>query len=446
MPHSATSTRLSALAHRLRPATVRVAVRVAVRGGALTAGAALVLTGCGAGGGTDHRISADSRASGSASAAGSPSRTGSPSPSRSSAVPGASPAAPASSASGGPASCTNASRLAGWSDRRLAMLTIAVPASEDAVGSVAPEVAAGAGGVLLFGSSAPSGLGADLTALKKQVPGGIGLLVMTDEEGGAIQRMDNLVGSLPWPGWMGAHWTPDQIRQAAARVGARMAAAQVNMDLAPVADVDGSGEVPGRGNPDGLRSFSGDPAVAARDTVAFMNGLRSAGVVPVLKHFPGLGGSTVNSDFAPAHTVPWSAELNGGLTPFSTAIAAGAPAVMMSNDSVPGLTTLPAGLSATMIGTELRGRLGFHGLVLTDSLSAGAVSGAGYSMPQAAVQALRAGADMVMFDLGPTVQAQTSAIASAEVAAVADGRLPRTRLLSAATSVLSARQVDLCRG
>ena len=446
MTHSATSTRLSAISHRFRP----VAVRAAVRGGALTAGAALILTGCGAGSGTDHHVSADSRPSASASTAGGPSRSGSSSaqsarPSASSGSPAASPAASASSAATGAAGCTNASKLAGWSDRRLAMLTIAVPASENAVGGVAPEVAAGAGGVLLFGSSAPSRLGSDLTALKAQVPGRIGLLVMTDEEGGSIQRMDNLVGSLPWPGWMGAHWSAEQIRQAAARVGAGMAAAQVNMDLAPVADVDGRNVVPGSGDPDGLRSFSGDPAVAARDTVAFMDGLRSAGVVPVLKHFPGLGGSTVNSDFAPARTVPWATELSSGLTPFSTAIAAGAPAVMMSNDSVPGLTTLPAGLSPTLIGTELRGRLGFHGLVLTDSLSAGAVSGAGYSIPQAAVQALRAGADMVMFDLDPHVQAQTSAIAAAEVTAVANGRLPRNRLIAAATAVLAARQVNLCR-
>lgn len=429
------------------------AVRAVVRGGAVTASAALVLTGCGGGGGgsADRHSSADSRAS--APATGEPSRPGSPSLTRPPAQPstpagasGPHPAAPAPSATTAPAGCTSAARLAGWSDQRLAMLTIAVPVSENAVGTVAPEVAAGAGGVLLFGSSAPSGLGADLTALKTHVPGRLGMLVMTDEEGGAIQRMDNLVGSLPWPGWMGAHWTSDRIRQAAAQVGARMAAAQVNMDLAPVADVDGKQVVPGTGDPDGLRSFSGDPAVAARDTVAFMDGLRSAGVIPVLKHFPGLGGSTVNSDFAPAQTVPWTAEVGGGLTPFSAAIAAGAPAVMMSNDSVPGLTNLPAGLSPTLVGTELRGRLGFHGLVLTDSLSAGAVSGAGYSVPQAAVQALRAGADMVMFDLGPNVQAQTSAIAAAEVAAVANGSLPRSRLLDAAAAVLAARQIDLCRG
>nr|WP_133997124.1 glycoside hydrolase family 3 N-terminal domain-containing protein [Streptomyces sp. 846.5] len=444
MPHSTTSTRMSVFSPRLR----LVAVRAVVRGGAVTASAALVLTGCGAGGSVKQHISADSRASSTAS--GGPSRSGSPSSSPLAPQPRSGPSKPAVSSPAAPAAttpagCTTAARLAGWSDQRLAMLTIAVPVSESAVGAVTPEVAAGAGGVLLFGSSAPSRLGADLTALKTHVPGRLGLLVMTDEEGGAVQRMDNLVGSLPWPGWMGAHWTADRIRQAAAQVGARMAAAQVNMDLAPVADVDGKQVVPGSGDPDGLRSFSGDPAVAARDTVAFMQGLRSAGVIPVLKHFPGLGGSTVNSDFAPAHTVPWTTEVGSGLTPFSAAIAAGAPAVMMSNDSVPGLTTLPAGLSPTLVGTELRGRLDFHGLVLTDSLSAGAISGAGYSVPQAAVQALRAGADMVLFDLGPSVQAQTSAIAAAEVAAVASGHLPRSRLLDAAAAVLASRQIDLCR-
>ncbi len=451
MSQSSTSTGLSPRSPRSRRLRT-VAGRAAVSGGALTACAALVLTGCGTGSSPAQHVSADSRSSAPAAAGsagtGSPSASA-PSPSSTPAKPSGTAGAPAAAPSASPsarsaASCSTASQLAGWSDRRLAMQTIAVPADENDVGSVAPEVAAGAGGVLLFGSSAPSGLGADLTALKSHVPGRTGLLVMTDEEGGGIQRMDNLVGSLPWPGWMGAHWTTDQIRQAAAQVGAKMAAAQVNMDLAPVADVDGATTVPGHGNPDGLRSFSGDPAVAARDTVAFMDGLRSAGVIPVLKHFPGLGGTSVNSDFGPAKTVPWAAESRTGLTPFNAAIAAGAPAVMAANDTVPGLTTLPAGLSPTAITTVLRGQLGFHGLVLTDSLSAGAVSAAGYSIPQAAVQALRAGADMVMFDLSSKTQAQTSAIATAVVGAVASGQLPRSRLLSAAAAVLASRQVDLC--
>ena len=339
--------------------------------------------------------------------------------------------------------CSNSSRLATWSNQRLAMLTIAVPVSETAPADVTAEVAAGAGGVLLFGTAAPRNLGADLAALRTRVPGRLGLLVMTDEEGGGIQRMANLVGSLPWPAWMGAHWSAAQIRAAVERVGLRMAAAGVNMDLAPVADVDGRNVAPGT-DPDGWRSFSGNSAIAARDTVAFMDGLRAAGVIPVLKHFPGLGGSSGNSDLGPAHTLPWPTESRVGLPPFTAAIAAGAPVVMVSNDTVPGLATNPGGLSPTTISYELEGKLHFHGLVITDSLTAGAVSGAHFSVPQAAVQALRSGADMVMFGLVGNVSGETSAIAGAVVTAVARHQLDRSRLIAAADAVLTVRHVNLC--
>ncbi|MFG2360304.1 glycoside hydrolase family 3 N-terminal domain-containing protein [Streptomyces mirabilis] len=340
--------------------------------------------------------------------------------------------------------CTNLTKLATWSDKRLAMTTIAVPVVETSPADVTAEVSAGAGGVLLFGSSAPADLGARLTALKSHVPGHLGLLVMTDEEGGEIQRMANLAGSQPWAAWMGSHWTPAQIQQATAKVAAKMAAAQVNMDLAPVVDVDGRDVPPSSTNPDGWRSFSGSTAVVTHDGVAYMNGLRSGHVIPVLKHFPGLGYSSGNSDFGPARTLPWSTLLKVGVPPFTAAIQAGAPAIMVSNNTVPGLATNPAGLSPTTITYELRGRLHFKGLVITDSLTAGAISAAGFTVPQAAVQALRAGADMVMFGLVHNVSAQTTAIASAITTAVAGGRLPRSRLISAAASVLAVRHVNLC--
>ncbi|MFF4042746.1 glycoside hydrolase family 3 N-terminal domain-containing protein [Streptomyces sp. NPDC001816] len=342
------------------------------------------------------------------------------------------------------AACTNSAKLAGWSNRRLAMLTIAVPVSETSVSDVTSEVSAGAGGVILFGSTAPSDLGSRLTALKTHVPGHLGLLVMTDEEGGDIQRMANLVGSLPWPAYMGAHWTPAQIQQNVTKVAAKMSAAQVNMDLAPVVDVDGRNVAPSKTNPDGWRSFSGNTSVVSQDGVAYMNGLRAGHVIPVVKHFPGLGGSSYNSDFGPARTLPWSTLQKVAIPPFTAAIKAGAPAVMVSNNIVPGLGTNPASLSPTDINTVLRGRLGFKGLVITDSLSAKAISAAGFSVPAAAVQALRSGADMVLFDLGSNVGSRTSSIATAITNAVAGGQLSRSRLIDAAGHVLAVRHVNLC--
>ncbi|MEY9872555.1 beta-N-acetylhexosaminidase [Streptacidiphilus sp. MAP12-33] len=420
---------------------------------ALAAVASVAVAACGAPASTSSVAASGSSApatSPSASASQSPS--GKPSQPSRSALGGGSPAAGSTPTSGSQdratatPTCTNTTKLAGWSNQRLAMMTLAVPVDENDPSAVTSEVAAGAGGVLLFGSAAPADLGARLSALRSNVPDHLGLLVMTDEEGGGIQRMANLVGNLPWPAWMGGNWSAAQIQQATTQVAQKMAAAGVNMDLAPVVDVDGTNAAPSAQNPDGWRAFSGSTATVSQDGVAYMKGMMAGGVIPVVKHFPGLGGSSYNSDLGPAHTIPWSTEQQVGVPPFTAAIAAGAPAVMVSNDSIPGLTSSPAGLSPAVINGELKGNLGFKGLVITDALDAKAISAAGYSVPTATVQALRAGADMVMFSLGPDVPGVTSATATAVASAVTDGSLSRSRLIDAANAVLTTRHVNLCQG
>ncbi|SEL92553.1 glycoside hydrolase family 3 N-terminal domain-containing protein [Streptacidiphilus jiangxiensis] len=428
---------------RIRTAPAAAAALAAVASVALAAcggAASTAKAGAAAPAGTPSGASATASAGSSAGASTAPHAA--PSTPRTQPTKSASP----TSGSQDVAACTNTSKLAGWSDRRLAMLTLAVPVDENSTSDVTSEVAAGAGGVVLFGNSAPADLGARLAALKANVPGHLGLLVMTDEEGGGIQRMANLVGNLPWPAWMGGNWSAAQIQQATTAVAQKMAAAGVNMDLAPVVDVDGTDAAPSATNPDGWRAFSGDPSVVSQDGVAYLKGMMAGGVIPVVKHFPGIGGSNYNSDLGPAHTIPWSSEQQVGMPPFAAAVAAGAPAVMVSNDTVPGVTSTPAGLSPTIINDELKGRLGFHGLVVTDALDAKAISAAGYSVPAATVQALRAGADMVMFSLGPDVPGVTSATATAITTAVADGQLSRARLIDAANAVLTARHVNLCQG
>lgn len=342
------------------------------------------------------------------------------------------------------ASCVD---LSAWSVARLAAQTVAVPAPETDVAWVNAEVAAGGGGVLLFGSSAPADLGAQLNALKARAPAGLGLLVMTDEEGGGIQRMANLVGSLPWASYMGQHWSPSEITSQVSVVARRMAGYGVNTDLAPVVDVDGRNVAPGATDPDGWRSFSGTTAVVTADGTAYMRGLSDGGVIAVLKHFPGLGGATGNTDNGFAWTLPWSTLQKTALPPFLEAIEEGAPAVMVSNAAVPGLTSLPASLSPAVITQELVGALHFGGLIMTDSLTSQAVTAAGYSLPAAAVQALRAGAHMVMYSTMTSPQAtqqQFQQIVDAISAAVAGGTLSRARLSAAAAAVLTARHVHAC--
>ena len=153
--------------------------------------------------------------------------------------------------------------------------------------------------------------------------------------------------------------SPAQIRQLVTAVALRMRAAGVTMDLAPVLDLD-NGVGPNNRDPDGTRSFSLNPSIAAADGVAFLQGLEAGGVIPVVKHFPGLGQASGNTDVAPATTQPWTALQHAGLVPFESAFAAGAPVVMIANATVPGLSTLPASISPVVMTTVLRDQLGFQ--------------------------------------------------------------------------------------
>ncbi|MGA3353865.1 MAG: glycoside hydrolase family 3 N-terminal domain-containing protein [Acidimicrobiales bacterium] len=342
------------------------------------------------------------------------------------------------------ASCPSAGDLATWSLGRLAEQTIVVPVDETEVASVGAQVAAGVGGVILFGSSAPSDLASALGGLAASAPGGITPFVMTDEEGGVVQRMANLVGSIPSARQMGATMTPAQIRQVATNLALRMRASGVTMNLAPVLDVDG-GQGPNDQDPDGTRSFSDDEKVTATDGLAFAAGLEAGGIIPVVKHFPGLGGATGNTDVMSAATPPWSTLQKVGLVPFEGAVAARLPAVMIANASVPGLTKLPASISENVITGLLRDQLGFQGLVITDSLSAISLSDIGYSVPAASVAALEAGADMVLFDADASaVPTLTDQIVSAVVSAVGSGKLARSQLVGAVAHILALKHVQVC--
>lgn len=266
------------------------------------------------------------------------------------------------------------------------------------LGSSSPEARAGVGGLVLFGQppagSAPSirsgldGLQA-VAASAGQMP----IWMSTDEEGGNVSRLADVIGPLPTPRQMASSWTPAQTEAAMAIHGSAMRALGISMDLAPVLDTSPAG------NPvadEGDRSFSDDPAVVEAYGSAFSWGLEQAGVVPVVKHFPGLGHASADTDLGPATVPPLSQLETHDLIPFQQSVAAGAPVVMVGNMSVPGLTgSTPASLSAAAY-QFLRQHLHFAGVTITDALDAGAVSLAGWSPPRAAAQAVEAGADMAM--------------------------------------------------
>ncbi|MGD0853304.1 MAG: glycoside hydrolase family 3 N-terminal domain-containing protein [Acidimicrobiales bacterium] len=336
--------------------------------------------------------------------------------------------------------------VSSWTTAQLANETIAIPVEATNVGGLAPAARAGYGGVLLFGATAPASMPGILATLQRERPDHYAWMVMTDEEGGGVERLTNVVGSFPWAQTMGKNLGRAQIRAIGRRVGTALLAAGVNTDLAPVLDVDGRAQAPGATNPDGYRSFSGVSSIAANDGSSFMWGLQDAGVTAVVKHFPGLGYSTGNTDYGPAATLSWAKLQSTGLPPFLEAIANGATAVMLSNARIPGLTPLPASLSPVVV-KYLRTTLEFKGLLVTDSLSAGAISALHLSVPAASVVALATGDDLILFGSPTSLAASLTLagqISNAIVNAVTQGTLSKSSLIAAAAQDLAVRNQLTC--
>jgi beta-N-acetylhexosaminidase len=239
-------------------------------------------------------------------------------------------------------------------------------------------------GVILFGFNAgPADEWRRLTgAVQRHARGEA--LVMVDQEGGEIR-------TLSWAG--PAAGQPQQgdaaaVRRTARATGRQLDGVGVNVNLAPVADVPG-GAAPVMG----FRAFEGDASGIAARTRAAVEGLRTAGVAGTAKHFPGLGRAQVNTDDASALV---TGRLTSDLVPFRAAIEAQVPLVMLSHALYPELDpNWIASQSRSIVTGLLRQRLGYEGVIVTDSVEAQAVldrSGVG----RAAERSLRAGADLVL--------------------------------------------------
>jgi beta-N-acetylhexosaminidase len=238
-------------------------------------------------------------------------------------------------------------------------------------------------GVILFGSNA--GDRATWRRLTRQIQeAGHGrALIMVDQEGGDIRTVSHVGPSSGQP----FQGPPAAVRRLARTTGRGLRSAGVNVNLAPVADVPRPGSVMA------TRSFIGDERDVAARTRAAIRGLRDARVAATAKHFPGLGGATVNTDDAPA-TV--RTPIARDLVPFRAAIAEGVSLVMLSHASYPELDSRRiASQSRAIVTDRLRRRLRFDGVIVTDSLEAQAVL-ARSGVADAAERSIRAGADLIL--------------------------------------------------
>jgi beta-N-acetylhexosaminidase len=238
--------------------------------------------------------------------------------------------------------------------------------------------------VILFGS-ANGGDKAHWRRLTRSLQGAAGgrALVMVDQEGGDIRTVAHVGPSSGQP----FQGSPASVLRTARSAARALRAAGVNVNLAPVVDVPRPGSVMA------TRSFAGDEHGIAARTRAAIRGLRDAHVAATAKHFPGLGGATVNTDDAPA-TVRTPTERD--LVPFRAAIDEGVALVMLSHASYPALDAQRIASQSRPIATGLlRRRLGFEGVIVTDSLEAAAVL-ARSDIATAAERSIRAGADLIL--------------------------------------------------
>jgi len=286
----------------------------------------------------------------------------------------------------------------------------------------------GLGGVLLFATNIadPGQLRALTAELRSHNPR---VLIAADEEGGGITRLEARAGSsYPGNAALGAADDTALTGRVAASIGAMLAEGGVNLDLAPVADVDANPLNPIIG----VRSFGADPGRVAAHTAAFVTGLQSHHVAACAKHFPGHGRTDADSHLAlPVVRASLSDLRRTDLVPFRAAIDAGVRAVMTAHVVFPEIDDVPATISGRLLDGLLREELGFGGVIITDALEMAAI-GDSEASADGAVRSLAAGADLLC--LPPAEAAQRLARESLE-RAVRDGVVPAGRVAQAAARV-----------
>lgn len=259
-----------------------------------------------------------------------------------------------------------------------------------------------------------------------------GVSVAIDEEGGRVQRIDQLDGSMPSARVMARTMTVDQVRAAGRERGEQMRSRGVTMDFAPILDVSSQPDNGAIGD----RSFSSDPARARDYGLAFAAGLRDAGVTPVFKHFPGHGRALGDSHEGAVTTPPLSSLRNNDLVPYEAVAGFTGAEVMVGHLTVPGLTNgQPASLSPEAYQL-LRSDYRFTGPVVTDDLGAMRAITTTYPLPDAVLQALLAGADQALWSSGGNVDTVLDRLEQA----LGSGELPAARVDEALHRILPAKQ------
>ncbi|MDO0973575.1 glycoside hydrolase family 3 N-terminal domain-containing protein [Mycolicibacterium frederiksbergense] len=300
------------------------------------------------------------------------------------------PAAPA------PGSCDIATMST--RDKLAQLLMVGVSDAADARAVVADQHV---GGIMIGSWTDKSMLGAPLADIAANA-GPLSLAVSVDEEGGRVSRLAGVIGSQPSARELAQTKTPDEVYGIALERGRAMRGLGITVDFAPVVDLTQQSAAIGD------RSFGDDPETVTEYAGAYARGLRDAGVLPVLKHFPGHGRAAGDSHTGAVSTPPLADLQNDDLVPYRTLTKQPPVAVMVGHMQVPGLTGGEQASLSPAAYNLLRTEFGFGGLVYTDDLSSMAAINQQYGVAAAVLKSLQAGADVALW------------ITTAEVPAVLD--------------------------
>ncbi len=290
-----------------------------------------------------------------------------------------------------------------------------------------------AAGVILFAENLPDrGSDRALIAGLQAIPRPAGLrdplLIMVDQEGGLVKRLDGAPSaSAAEIGSRGAAFSAQQGGRTAANLGN----VGFNVDLAPVLDVARPGGVIAETE----RGFGSTAAQVAATAIPFATALQGGGVAATAKHFPGLGSAVENTDFSVQRIGLSKATLRSvDEAPYVPYVEAGGEMVMLSTAIYPAFSPLPAAFAPQIATAELRGRLGFEGVSITDALGSVAVTHFG-GPAKAGLAAVRAGTDILLF----TDYRAGERAATALRTALRGGKLRRADLEASAGRVLRLR-------
>src|ERR1700720_561021 len=304
-------------------------------------------------------------------------------------------AAPVAAAPVAPACGDGPALLAGMStrDKLAQLLMVGVTGAADARAVVDGHHVGG----IFIGSWTDLSMLSDGSLADIASAGPLPLAVSVDEEGGRVSRLAGLIDSQPSARVLAASHTPDEVYHIALARGQAMRKLGITIDFAPVVDVTDA--------PDdtviGDRSFGADPTAVTDYAGAYARGLRDAGLLPVLKHFPGHGHGSGDSHTGGVVTPPIADLQNNDLVPYRTLAAQGRVGVMVGHLQVPGLTdSEAASLSPAAYALLRSGDYGgppFSGPVFTDDLSGMKAVSDQFGVAEAALRGLQAGADTALW-------------------------------------------------